>query len=110
MIYVRQESEDAYTALHLVRTKKEGRSWTTLLKFEFGMESNDRLALAGSAVRARPDRSAGVKVQNKRLQHPVPLPQDQVGRQRQDRRRHAQVLHQRGRLPHAGAFVSLRGF
>ena len=28
MIYVRQESEDAYTALHLVRTKREGRSWT----------------------------------------------------------------------------------
>ena len=34
MIYVRQESEDAYTALHLVRTNKEGGSWTTLLKFD----------------------------------------------------------------------------
>ena len=64
-----------------------------------------KLSLAGSAVRAWPDRSAGVQVQNKRLQHPVPLPQDQVGRQRQDRRRHAQVLQQRGRLPHAGELV-----
>ena len=56
----------------------------------------------GSSVRPRLDPSDRVQVQNQRQEYPVPLQEEQGGRLGEARRRHDQVLLQRGRIPYAG--------
>ena len=71
------------------------------LSLSLSMNTNFLPSL-GSPQRPRTDPVDRVQVQNQRRQHPVPLPQVKVGHPRQGRRRDAEVLLQRGLVPHAG--------